>query len=54
MIRIPKWLGIIMLILGLVMVFVTIISGAGSGGPVTFILSILYFAIPLYILMKDD
>ena len=49
MIRIPKWLGIIMLIIGIVMVFL-----AGSGGPVTFILAVLYFAIPLYILMKDD
>ena len=54
MIPVPYWLGIVMLIIGLVVALIVIISGVGSPGPITIILTILYFAVPLYILLKDN
>ena len=54
MIYIPKWLAVIMMVVGVITVLVIFVSGSGEGGAFTFILALLYFAIPLYVLLKED
>ena len=54
MIPIPKWLAVIAMAVGVIGVLVIFVSGSGEGGAFTFILALLYFAIPLYVLLKEN